>query len=390
MNRPPPAAPADIVRPDPGAPRRRKVPALAAPARPELVVDLGALARNWRALAARAPTAETAAVVKADAYGCGLAPSARALHAAGARTFFVAQAEEGAALREILGEAPVIHVLNGFSLDDAATVKARRLSPVLVSLPQISAWLEAFGEDPEAEACGLHLESGINRMALTSAELDALRRDPPPGLRVQLLMSHLACADDPDDSMNGRQRGAFAGRSALARPIAPGARRSLAATGGVLLGPAFHLDLTRPGVGLFGGLPFAEAEPVAHLSAPLLQLREIAEGETVGYGASWTAHRPTRLGVLPVGYADGFFRGVSGARVFLDGRPAPVVGRVSMDMITVDLTDHPAPAPGAMVEILGHHQRVDDLAAAAGTIGYEILTSLGDRYRRRWVGGPED
>ena len=207
-------------------------------------------------------------------------------------------------------------------------------------------------------------------------------------LNVILLMSHLACSDDPSAEMNGRQHKHFSDRVADLSQLFPGARRSLAATGGILLGPAHHFDLVRAGIGLYGGMPYADARPVVALHAPLLQVREISAGETIGYSATWTAQRPSRIGVLPLGYADGFHRTTQGARVWVEGRPAPVVGRVSMDMITVDLTDLPEPAPGALAEILGPHQTVDALAAHAGTLGYEVLTGLGRRYERRHLGAP--
>ncbi|MEO1687540.1 MAG: alanine racemase, partial [Pseudomonadota bacterium] len=262
----------------------RRAPAVAAgPARPRLTVDLTALAENWRALDALSGTAEAAAAVKADAYGLGLAPCARTLRDAGAKTFFVAQAGEGVALREALGPGEeTIYVLNGFVPEDAEAFEQAGLTPALISLPQIAAWAQEAARRGAALPAALHIETGINRMALTSDELDALRRAPPEGVRFELVMSHLACSDDPASPMNSRQRGAFAGRSALARPAAPGARRSLAATGGVLLGPNYHFEMTRPGIGLYGGLPYADARPVVGLRTPLLQVREIAVGETVG------------------------------------------------------------------------------------------------------------
>lgn len=375
--------PGDLSR----APRRAAPAVATGPARPRLTVDLGALQANWRALDAMGG-AETAVVVKADAYGCGLAPVARALRDAGAETFFVAQAPEGAAVREALGAEgeETIYILNGFVPEDAEAFEAARLTPALISPAQVTAWAAEAARRGEELPAALHIETGINRMALTSDELDAVRRAPPAGLRIDLIMSHLACADDPSSPMNSRQRGAFAGRSALARPIAPGARRSLGATGGILMGPNYHFEMVRAGIGLYGGQPYADAQRVATLETPLLQVREIAAGETVGYGGTWRASRPSRIGVAPMGYADGFFRGQTGAKLFLDGRPAPVVGRVSMDMITVDLTDLPLPEPGALLEVLGPNQSVDDLAASAGTIGYEVLTSLGARFERRHVG----
>ena len=360
-----------------------------AASRPVLTVDLDAIGANWQALQARSGTAEAAAVVKADAYGLGVGPVARALHAAGARTFFVAHAAEGAELREVLGAGVPIHVFNGFMPADVEAFRGADLIPVLASPFQVRALREALpalGRSAPPRV-GLHIESGINRLGFTPSEIDALRAEPPTEFDISLVMSHLASADEPGNSMNARQRGAFTGRAQLLHGLAPDARLSLGATGGALLGPDYHFDLTRPGVGLYVGEPFLEASTVVHLHAPLLQVREIGVGDSVGYGSTWTAKRPSRIGVLGLGYADGFFRLSKGLQLFLDGRPVPLVGRVSMDMITVDLTDAPEPAPGAMVEVLGPHQSVDDLAKGIGTTGYEVLTSLGPRYARRYVGG---
>lgn len=351
------------------------------PSRPILTIDLDALVHNYKTLATLAAPAECAAVVKADAYGLGLGPAARALHAAGARTFFVAQTPEGVALREVLGPGPDILILNGFFAADAAETTAFDLIPCLCSPEQIAAFRAAFDASRPA---ALHLETGINRLALTAADLAS----PPCDLNVTLLMSHLACADDPAAEMNTQQLNMFRRATETLSQLHPAARRSLSATGGILLGPAFRFDLVRAGIGLYGGLPFAAARPVVALHAPLLQVRRIAMGESVGYSATWTATRPSRIGVLPLGYADGFHRATTGARVWVEGRPAPVIGRVSMDLITVDLTDLPEPAPGAMAEIIGPHQTVDALAAHAGTLGYEVLTGLGRRYLRRHSGGP--
>ncbi|MFT6064003.1 MAG: alanine racemase, partial [Paracoccaceae bacterium] len=347
--------------------------------RPLLTVDLGAITANWQALSRIASPAEAAAVVKANAYGLGVKRVAPALWAAGARTFFVALPREGAELRGILGPAATIYVFNGFMPADTEIFAANDLRPCLNSLQQIRDLQSALHAMHETPKVGLHIESGINRLGLTSDDLDRLRIDRAPGLNITLIMSHLAMADAPSNGMNTRQRGAFAGRAALLRAVAPNARMSLAATGGTLLGDQFHFDLVRPGVGLYGGAPFAAARPVVTLEAPLIQVRKVPAGETVGYGATWTARRDSRIGVLPIGYADGFFRTHKNAKVFLHGRAASVVGRVSMDMITVDLTDHADVAPGMMLEILGPHQSVDQLAASAGTIGYEVLTALGAR-----------
>jgi alanine racemase len=235
----------------------------------------------------------------------------------------------------------------------------------------------------------LHVDSGINRLGLSENDLNYLLQVPENTLKIDidLILSHLACADDPADPMNAAQAETFDARARRARLLAPSARLSLAATGGVLLGPDFAHDLTRPGVGLYGGQPFADAVPVVSLTAPILQVREVGPGETVGYGATWRAPRPSRIAVVPLGYADGIFRAMSGRGHFhLGGAPVPIVGRVSMDMITLDVTDHPNAAPGQSVEVLGPNQTVDALAAHAGTIGYEILTALGARYARSYIG----
>ncbi len=355
-----------------------------------LTVDLDALTRNWRALAAKCPTAEASAVVKADAYGLGMDRVAPALRAAGAKTFFVAQAHEGARLRGILGPGPDIYVFNGFTPAETGLFAAHRLQPVLSSPIQIRAMKAALPSFPENPPVGLHIESGINRLGLTMNELDIVRAEGLAGMRATLIMSHLARADEPEHGMNLKQRGAFAGRAALLGAVAPEARLSLAATGGTLLGERFQFDIVRPGIGVYGGLPFAEALPVVYLDAPILQVRRISRGESVGYGATWTAERDSMIGVLPIGYADGIFRPSQGMRVWLDGRPAPVVGRISMDMVTVDLTDHPKAVTGRYVEVLGATQKVDDFGAYAGTIGYEVLTALGSRYARRYTGADED
>jgi alanine racemase len=269
--------------------------------RPLLTVDLGAIAANWRALSDMAAPAEAAAVVKANAYGLGVARVAPALWAAGARTFFVALPREGAELRGILGPAATIYVFNGFMPADTEVYAANDLRPVLNSLYQINALQAALHAMHEKPKVGLHIESGINRLGLTPDDLDQLRDSHAPGLEVTLIMSHLAVADAPSNGMNTRQRGAFSGRSALLRAVAPGARMSLAATGGTLLGTQFHFDLVRPGVGLYGGAPFAAARSVVTLEAPILQIRNVPAGASVGYGATWTARRDSRVGLLPIG-----------------------------------------------------------------------------------------
>jgi alanine racemase len=358
--------------------------------RPTLTIDLGAIAENWRALAALSGSAEAGAVIKADAYGLGAAGVGPVLRDAGARTFFVAQAEEGAALRDAVGPAPAIYVFNGFIADEAPLFLGADLRPCLNTPQQITAYAALSSRQPDRLRAALHVDSGINRLGLGVDDLNHLLQVPENTLKihVDLILSHLACADDPENPMNAAQASIFRARAQRARLLAPKARLSLSATGGVMLGADFAFDLTRPGVGLYGGLPFADARTAVSLHAPILQVRDISTGEAVGYGASWRAPRPSRIAVVPLGYADGIMRAMSGRGVFwLDGEPVPIVGRVSMDMITLDVTDRPDAATGQLVEVLGPNQSVDALAAYADTIGYEVLTALGARYQRRYIGG---
>lgn len=338
----------------------------------KLTIDLGAITRNWQALARMAGSAETGAVVKANAYGLGLAPVASALANAGARQFFVAVAEEGAALRSILGPDPDIHVFGGHMAGDAALLDAAGLIPLLNSPEQVTRHLGAL---PDA-AYGVQLDTGMNRLGLEPDDWAAIRGNLAP----VLVMSHLACADEPDHPQNAAQLRTFKEMTeGVAGP------RSLGATGGTLLGPDYHFDMVRPGIGTYGGLPFEAAEPVVRLSLPVIQTREIAPGETVGYGASFTADTPRRIATVSSGYADGLIRAMTGHAALWHGQTAcPLAGRVSMDLMGVDVTD--LPEPPDHLDILGAHQTIDDLANAAGTIGYEILTSLGDRYDRTYLG----
>lgn len=338
-----------------------------------LAIDLDAIAANWRALAALS-TAETAAVIKADAYGLGAGRVARALARAGARRFFVAVAEEGAAVREALGPGPEICVFAGHMRGDTDMIADLGLTPMLNTLDQVTRHLEALPGHP----FGVQLDTGMNRLGMEWDEWAAvaeiiLAQNPV------LLMSHLACADEPDHPMNPYQLDIFHQMT-----DGLGVPRSLAATGGILLGPNYHFDLTRPGIGLYGGQPFATGRPVVRLDLPVVQIRALTEGEVVGYGNSWQAVRPTRIATLSGGYADGLIRSLSHKAVFWHGdQPCPLVGRVSMDLITVDITD--LPETPEYLTLIGPHQGVDDLAAQAGTIGYEILTSLGPRYARRYL-----
>jgi alanine racemase len=342
-----------------------------------LTIDLDAIAANWRAMDhLSAPDVQTAAVVKADAYGLGVSRVVRALAQAGARRFFVAVAEEGAAVRQALGQGPQIAVLSGHMPGDTEMIHDLDLTPMLNSIDQITRHLESLPGHP----FGVQLDTGMNRLGLEEAEwraVAAILLEAGP----ELVMSHLACADDPDSPMNEEQLTTF---RTMTDGI--GVPRSLAATGGILLGPDYHFDLTRPGVGLFGGQPFAAASRVVTVSLPIIQTREVGLGETVGYAASWVADGPTRIATVSGGYADGLQRTLSNASMLWDGNtPCPLVGRVSMDLITADVS-HLREVPRHL-DIIGPHQTVDDLAQAAGTIGYEVLTSLGRRYARRYIEG---
>ena len=340
-----------------------------------LSIDLDAIAANWRALDRLTPSGvQTAAVVKADAYGLGSARVVRALAQAGARRFFVAVAEEGAAVRQALGPGPQICILSGHMAGDTEMIHDLDLTPMLNSVDQVTRHLESLPGQP----FGVQLDTGMNRLGMEEAEWEAVA---PFVLEAgpELLMSHLACADEPEHPMNEVQLQAF-----HAMTDGTGVPRSLAATGGIFLGPRYQFDLTRPGVGLYGGLPFAQAHPVVRLSLPVIQTREVAMGEPVGYSNTWVADRPTVIATVSGGYADGLLRSLSGKALLWDGdTPCPLVGRVSMDLITVDI-GHLPQVPRTL-DILGPHQGVDQLAAIGSTIGYEILTSLGNRYARCYV-----
>lgn len=343
-----------------------------------LTIDLDAIAANWRALdRLSGPGVQTAAVVKADAYGLGITRVARALANAGARRFFVAAAEEGAAVRQALGPGPQIAILSGHMAGDTEMIGDLDLTPMLNSLDQITRHLESLPGQP----FGVQLDTGMNRLGVEDLEWQAVAPilvDAGP----ELLMSHLACADEPDHPLNEAQLKAF-----NAMTDGTGLPRSLAATGGILLGPRYHFDLTRPGVGLYGGLPYTAATPAVTLSLPVIQTREVAVGEAVGYGCTWVADRPSVIATVAGGYADGLPRTLSGKARLWDGdTPCPLVGRVSMDLITVDITHLPE-VPKSL-DILGPHQPVDALADVAGTIGYELLTALGPRYTRRYQERP--
>ena len=361
-----------------------------------LTIDLDAVAANYRILRDLGTPAECAAVVKADAYGLGMAEVAPALARAGCETFFVATLGEAKQLRALLAKA-TIYVLAGLLEETTAIYRQENLRPVLNSADEIKEWgafsRAARGKLPAA----IHVDSGMNRLGLSAAEVATVTaaKDLLASFELSLLMSHLACADEPNHAKNEAQRKGF---EAVRRKF-PKAPASLANSAGILLGRAYHYDLVRPGIALYGGKarrtddnPFA---PVVHLAGRLLQVREAAAGETVGYGATQTLKRPSRIATLGVGYADGFFRALSAGddrqslRLYLGSHPVPVLGRVSMDLITLDVTDVPGELArrGAWVELIGPRIAAHELAAHAGTIDYEVLTNLGTRALRRYVGG---
>lgn len=336
-----------------------------------LHIDLAALAANWRALDAKA-RAETGAVVKADGYGLGAGSVAEALATVGARRFFVAVAEEGIPVRQALGADFEINVFSGHMDGDTQILRDYGLTPMINSLDQVTRHLENLPGHP----FGIQLDTGMNRLGMEWNEWTAVA-DIVLGQHPTLVMSHLACADEADHPMNPYQLENF-------RKMTDGIStpRSLAATGGILLGEKYHFDLTRPGIGLYGGRPFEAARAVVRLDLPVVQVRQLEAGEVVGYGNSWQAERPSRIATVSSGYADGLLRSMSDrATLWYDDHPCPLVGRVSMDLITVDVTD--LGHDPEHLTILGPKQTVDQLADRAGTIGYEILTSLGGRYTRQ-------
>lgn len=347
---------------------------------PTLLIDLDAIVANWRMMQHRVAPAQVAAVVKADAYGLGAERVAAALTKAGCSRFYVAWPHEGASLRRQLGPAPDILVFHGVTGDTRDLFQEYELQPVLNDLEQIDLWLTS-GNSPRPAA--IHVDTGMNRLGLSEAHWDAAARILP---KPTLLISHLACGDEASDA-NPTQLARFKRASAFW----PNTARSLSATGGVYLGPDYHFDEVRPGIGLYGGGPSPADGPaprtVVTLTAPVLQVRDLKEGETVGYGCAWTARTNTRTATIGLGYADGYLRSASNrAHVFVQGQKRPVIGRVSMDLIIVDVTGLSV-SPGDDIELLGPNMPLPELAVAMGTIDYEILTRLGSRLDRRYAGG---
>jgi alanine racemase len=353
-----------------------------------LTIDLAALAAKWQLLGRRSLPAEVAAVVKADAYGCGLEPVASALMRAGCKTFFVATIGEGRRLRAIAPDA-AIYVLDGFLPGTGPAFAACQLQPVIGNLAELAEW-DTFRTANWHGGMALHVDTGMNRLGTSVAEAAALAsRLQSQRHGITLVMSHFVASEVADHPLNARQIEAFREVRRLFR----GVPASLANSSGIFLGPAAQFDVVRPGVALYGANPTPgqknPMQPVVELKGRVVQVRSIERDQTVGYGATWTARRNSRIAVVAVGYADGYLRaassadGVAGGEAVVAGQRCPIAGRVSMDLLALDVTDVKGGVRrGDLVTLLGDGITVDDLAGFASTIAYEVLTSLGRRYHR--------
>jgi alanine racemase len=358
-----------------------------------LTVDLPAIAANWKRLYGMTVPVECAAVVKADAYGCGIERVVPALKKVGCRTFFVADIAEGRRVRAVAPDA-VIYVLNGLMPSTAPAFADANLRPVINSTTELAEWDTFVASSNWRGGAALHIDTGMNRLGLTPEEAVAIapRVQAGEGHGFKLLMSHFACAETLDHPMNDRQIRLFREIRILFR----GVPSSLANSAGIFLGGTAHCDLVRPGIALFGGNPIPGQKnamrPVVELKGRITQVRQIKKGDTVGYGASWTATRPTRLAIVAIGYGDGYFRAAAAtktkapANVIVGGKQCPLIGRISMDLIAIDVTDLPngVARRGEFAILIGGDIGVDELGTACGTISYEVLTSLGKRYHRNY------
>jgi alanine racemase len=362
-----------------------------------LRVDLGAIVANWRIVGSRATPVECAAVVKGDAYGCGLEPVTKALADAGCRTFFVADLAEARQVRTFAPEA-VVYVLNGLLPGSPSVYADIYARPVIGSLVELAEWDAFCAARDWSGGAALHVDTGMNRLGINAQEAAALGARVGQSERhgITLLMSHLACADVPEHPLNDRQIRLFRDVRAYFR----GVPASLANSSGVFLDDSTHCDLVRPGVALYGANPTPYRDnpmrPAVELTARIVQIRSVPRGETVGYGAAWTAPRITRLAIVAAGYADGYARGRGavdghgGAEALVAGTRCPVVGRVSMDLVGIDITDLPEQDAhrGDVVTLIGGDMTLDEVAAVAGQIPYEVLTGLGRRHTRLYRAAP--
>jgi len=353
-----------------------------------LEVDLGAIADNWRRMRRLHPSGAVAVVLKADAYGLGAEVVGPHLFTGGCRHFFVAHLDEARRLRPLVPGA-MLAALNGLWPGDAPAYGEADIAPVLGSLSEVEEWSAYARSVGRILPALLHVDTGMNRLGLSPAEVDALAAEPGrlAGVRLLFVMTHLVSAEAPDDPINALQRCRFADAAARLPP----APRSLANSSGCFLGPEFGSDLARPGAALYGINPtLGRANPMraaVRLRARILRVRDVPAGACVGYNGVWTAARPSRIATVSVGYADGYPRALtSRATACFDGRAIPLVGRVSMDLSTFDITDAPDAVSGCWIDLIGPGIPVDEVARQAGTSGYEILTQLGARYRRVYLG----
>ncbi len=360
-----------------------------------LTVDLDAIVANWRKLEKAAVPAECAAVIKADAYGCGVDPVARALAAAGCKTFFVATVDEARAARAAMPSA-TIYALDGIFQNCGDAFAKIDCKPVIGDLNELAEWDVFCRRSGWAGGAAIHIDTGMNRLGLTINEAQGIVPRINAGDHgITLVMSHLACAEALNHPLNAKQLATF--REIVS--LFTGVPASLSNSSGIFLSPQFQFDLVRPGAALYGINPTPEADnpmqPVVDLKARIVRIRNVERGDSVGYGGTWTARRPTRLAIVSAGYADGYFRaagsndGTRGAEVVVAGKRCPIAGRVSMDLMAVDVTDleKNAVRRGHMATLIGEGITVDELAHHFGTIGYEVLTSLGPRYARVYKGG---
>jgi alanine racemase len=376
------------------AERRDALAAIGAGATGAILIDMAQLRANWQALARRVAPAECGAVVKANAYGVGAERVIPALFSAGCRTFFVATLDEAAQARSLASGATV-YVLDGLLPGTERDMVRLDVTPVLTNLADAHAWAALAHNGTRAPPAALHVDTGLHRLGMTAKEVRQLARDATllHRLDIALVMSHLACADDAPHPMNREQLDVFL----RLRAGLPPSRASLAASDGLMLGRDFHFDLVRPGYALYGGQAALEhtapVEPIVRVIARILQVHDVAVGGRIGYSASYRATTPRRIATVAAGYADGVFRHASatnqtpGGAVAIAGQCAPIVGRVSMDLITVDVTDLDGPAPqrGDWVDLVGPDLPIETVGHAAGTIGYEVLTRLGARFNRVYL-----
>ena len=357
----------------------------------QLTVRLGALAANYREIKRRAGSALVAPVVKADAYRVGMAPVVKALAAERVSSFFVARVEEGVALRKIAPSARIF-IFDGVAAGAAETLVAHGLTPVLNSTEEIADWSQAALARKTTLDAAVQIDTGMNRSGLSRSEISDLAAHAAcalRGLNLVLVMSHLACADDPDRAENRRQLERF--RAALA--ALPSAPASLAASAGIELGRDYLFDMVRPGIALYGGQPIASRpnpyRTVVVLTSPVLQIRRLEAGEIVGYSGTFTARRPTTLAIVGHGYADGLIRASAAkGRAAIGGILVPYAGRISMDLLAIDVSDVPESLcrRGAEIEFIGDTISLEQAAEAAQTIPHEVLTSISSRTRRVYLG----